>query len=359
MSSFMESLKLLSEEKNIPIEVLKEALETAIGSAFKKNFGKNQEIRVEINEDTAKIRIFSEREVVEDELGNSSVQITLEDARKIDNELDIGDIVEEEVTPDNINRIAAQTAKQVILQKIREAEKNQIFEEFNGKIGKIIIGKAQKIDKDPDGRIRKLMVDLGKLEVILLRKDLLKTDHFSTGDTVKIVIEDIVRNGKGPELKVSRSCGKFLKALFENEIPEIQDGIIEIKEIARDPGNRTKMAVHSKDSNIDPVGACVGYRGSRIQGILDEINNEKIDIVRWHEKIETFISNALAPAKVISIIMDEGNKGVKVVVPEDQLSLAIGREGQNVRLAARLVGYRIDIKSVMQEQDKLNIFKEI
>jgi N utilization substance protein A len=362
MNSFIETLREVSEERGIPVEVLKEAVESGIAVAYKKNIGKKlNNVRAVLDDEDGAIRIFLEKEIVSDEEHiNNDLTIPVSKAKTLDSDLEIGDIVEVEVTPENINRIAAQTAKQVILQKIKDVEKDKLYQEFKDKEGEVVVGKVQKVEFDPDGKtIRRMMVSLEKIEVTMLRKDFIKGDYYRVGDSIKVYIESVKQSGKGPVIKLTRTSHNFIRKMFEMEIPEIQDGIIEIKSVAREPGVRTKMAVYSKDGNIDPVGACVGYRGSRIQGILDEIHDEKIDIVRWKSNLADFIVEAIAPAKVVKIDVNGESREAKVVVPENQLSLAIGRDGLNVKLAARLVGCRIDIKSILQTDGELDIFKEI
>ncbi len=346
---FLTSINLLCEEKGLSVEYILEALEQGLIKAYKKDSGGSENVKVDFDMKKGSIKLYAQKEVVEAEnLINQSYQITLEDARKIKKSYDIGDTVNIEVTPKNFGRVAAQTAKQVIFERFRTAEKNNTFNEFYDKKGELISGIIQKVDDVS------IIVDLGKLEGVLPITELIKNEEYHVNDKIKAYIVDIRKNNKDiPEAMLSRTNPGFIKRLFEIEIPEIYEGLIEIKSVSRDAGSRTKIAVYSKDENIDPVGSCVGMKGIRIESILKEINGEKIDIVEWSENPAQFIAAALSPAQVIAVDVDVDEKTSTVVVPDDQLSLAIGKEGQNVRLAAKLVNWKIDIKTETQIREQI------
>ena len=340
----------LEQERGISKEYLVAALEEALVKAYKQNFDADENaenVKVTIDKVTGEMHVYSAREVVE-ELPVPELEISLEDARKIDKNYNVGDIVNIEIKPKDFGRIAAQKAKQVVVQKIREAEKEMIFTEFNDKKGEIVSGLIQKAD----GRI--VVMDLGKLEGVMPLKEQIPTETYRVNDKVRGYVLEVEKGLKGtPQVIVSRSHPDFVRKLFEFEIPEIYEGLIEIKSISRDPGSRSKIAVYSRDENIDPVGSCVGQKGVRIQNIINELNGEKIDVIEWNEDPAIYISAALLPAQVMAVDVREEEKFAQVIVPDDQLSLAIGKSGQNARLAARLTNWKIDIKSESQIREIL------
>lgn len=335
---FIEAIVQIEKEKGIPKDVLFDALEASLISAYKKNYGTAQNVSVEINRDTGEVKVYSKKTVTES-VQDNLLEIDIDDAIKINPTAEIGDIVSIEVTPKKFGRIAAQTAKQVVMQRIREAERDVIYEEFSGRETDIVTGIIQRFDK------KNVIVDLGKIEVFLPASEQIPEETYKQGNRIKLYILEVKKTTKGPAITVSRSHPGLVKRLFELEVPEIYDGTVEIKGIAREAGSRTKIAVSSKNENVDPVGACVGPKGSRVQAVVDELNGEKIDIIKWSEDISEYISNALSPAKVLDVLIEEDEKTARVMVPENQLSLAIGKEGQNARLAAKLTGWKIDIKS--------------
>ncbi len=336
-SQFTAAINQICDEKNLSKEVVMETVKAALASAYKKDYGhKDQEVRVEINEESGKIEVFILKEVAK-EIEDEKLQITLSDAKKIKKSAKIGDKVEILDVPADFGRIAAQTAKQVIIQRIREAERDLVFEEFKDKEGQVVNGVVQRIEGDL------VMIDLGRATGILFRNEQVPGEHYYAGQRIKVYVVRVESSSKGPQIVISRSHPDMIRKLFEMEVPEILAGTIEIKSIAREAGQRTKIAVYTLQEGIDPVGALVGQRGSRVQSVMSEIGEEKIDVILWNEDIKTYISNALSPAKVLEIDIDEKEKKAVVKVPEDQLSLAIGRNGQNVRLAAKLTGWNVDI----------------
>jgi len=340
-TEFMDALSILEKEKGIGKDVLIEAIEVALISGYKRNFHTAQNVRVEINRENGEVHVFLKKTVVKD-LIDPQEEITIEEAQTINPDYVVDDIVEFEVTPKDFGRIAAQTAKQVITQRIREAERSVIFDMFIDKEEDIVTGIVQRIDP------RFIYIDLGKTEGLLPTNETLPTEKIAQGDRIKVFVTKVERTTKGPQIFLSRTHPGLLKRLFELEVPEIYDGVVEIKSIAREAGYRSKISVHSNNPEVDSVGACVGPKGVRVQTIVSELKGEKIDIVKWSENIETYISNALSPSKVISVELNVDERSAIVVVPEFQLSLAIGKEGQNARLAAKLTGWKIDIKSESQ-----------
>ena len=328
---FIEAIGELEAERGISKEMLFEAIESALVSAYKKNYGTNQNVSVDIDKITGDINVYMSMDVVE-EIEDDSAQISLEEAQEIDPAYEVGDVVEYMVTPKDFGRIAAQTAKQVVVQRIREAERTMIFDDFIDRAGEVVTGIVQR---NSNGT---LFVSVDKTEGILPLKEQVPGEHFEIGERIKVYIMDVKRTTKGPQVFLSRSHPGLVKRLFELEVPEIREGVVEIKSIAREAGSRTKMAVYTTDENVDPVGACVGSRGVRVQNVVDELSNEKIDIIVWSEDPKVLISNVLSPAKVEEVTVDEDEKTAQVVVPDYQLSLAIGKSGQNVRLAAKLCG---------------------
>ncbi|MBQ9365657.1 MAG: transcription termination/antitermination protein NusA [Schwartzia sp.] len=344
---FMPALEELGKEKGISPDVLFDAIESALISAYKRNFNSAQNVRVSLDRVTGEYHVYAIKTVVEsDVLDNDITELSLADAKAIKPEYEVGDVIEIEVTPANFGRIAAQTAKQVVVQRIREAERGNIYDEYYQRSSDIVNGTVERVEN------RNVFIDLGKTIAILPASEQIPDESYVHGDRIKAYILEVRKTTKGPQITVSRTHPGLLKRLFELEVPEIQDGIVEIKSVAREPGMRSKIAVFSSDEEIDPVGACVGQKGMRVQAVVDELRNEKIDIVKWNEDSAKFIANALSPAKVVSVAVNEEEKASRVVVPDYQLSLAIGKEGQNARLAAKLTSWKIDIKSESQAEDE-------
>ena len=344
---FIQALSDLEKEKHISKDILLEAIESALVSAYKKDYGTSQNVRVDIDEENGDINVYSRMDVVDpDEIEDEMTQITIADAQDIDPRYEIGDVVEFQVTPKDFGRIAAQTAKQVVVQRIREAERGMVFDSFIDRQGEILTGVVQRISNQT------LFISVGGTEGILSPNEQVPGEKYKINDRLKVYVMDVRRSSKGPQVFLSRSHPGLVKRLFELEVPEIEDGTVEIKGIAREAGSRTKMAVYTEYDGVDPVGACVGTRGARVQAIVDELHGEKIDIINWSEDPHVLIANVLSPSKVEKVIIDdEEGKTATVVVPDYQLSLAIGKEGQNVRLAARVSGWKIDIKSHTQYEE--------
>lgn len=340
-AEFMQAFEQLGREKGIAPVILFDAIEAALISAYRRNFGSAQNVRVSLDRVTGEIHVYARKNVV-NQPEDSRLEISLVDAKALDRRFEVDDVVEIEVTPKNFGRIAAQTAKQVVVQRIREAERGIIFEEFSSRESDIVTGIVQRIEQ------KNVYIDLGKAEALLSPSEQMAGEIYKHGDRLKTYIIEVKKTSKGPQIMVSRTHPGLLKRLFELEVPEIHDGIVEIKSVAREPGLRSKIAVHSRDENVDPVGACVGHKGMRVQTIVNELKGEKIDIVKWNVDPAKYIANALSPAKVLSADIYEDEKISKVIVPDYQLSLAIGKEGQNARLAAKLTGWKIDIKSESQ-----------
>ena len=337
-----EALEELSAEKGINKDYILDAIETALITAYKRNFNSSENVKIVIDEEHYTINVYSLKEVVE-EVFDPAIEIDLASARNIDPKAVMGDIVEVEITPKDFGRISAQTAKQVIVQKLREAEREIVYTEYSDRQGEIVTGLIQKVDKNL------VIVDLGRLEGIMTMNEQVPGEEYNVNDRIKAYVLDVTKNAKGvPQMLISRTHPGFVRRLLELEIPEIYEGLIEIKNIVREAGSRTKIAVYSKDPNIDPVGSCVGPRGTRISNILHELKEEKVDVVEWSEDPVQFIASALSPATVLAVDIDEENMTSKVVVPDNQLSLAIGKDGQNARLSAKLTGWKIDIKSETQ-----------
>ncbi|MCL2838888.1 MAG: transcription termination factor NusA [Oscillospiraceae bacterium] len=330
-------LEVIEQEKGISREVVLEALESALVSAYKRNFGPTQNIGVRFDEETGEIKIIAQKTVVED-VEMPDDEISLDEAKVIKKTYKLGDIVEFEVTPADFGRIAAQTARQVVLQRIREAEREKVYDEYSEKTNEIVSAVVKRIDR------RNVVVEIGNLESILMPNEQSNLDRYVPGERLKLYVVEVANSVKGVHLVVSRSHPMLVRKLFELEIPEIEDGIIEIKGLTREAGSRTKIAVMSNDSDVEAVGTCIGPRGMRVQKVIDELRGEKIDIVKYSDDPGEFVTNALSPAKVTSVDVDEEAKVCNVKVPNDQLSLAIGKEGQNARLAARLTNWKIDIK---------------
>ena len=341
------ALEELEKEKGIKKEYLLESIETALVTAYKRNFDALENVKVVMDPKTGATHVYSIKEVME-KANDEDTEISVKEAQKINPDLGEGDTVEIEIVPRDFGRIAAQTAKQVIIQKLREAERDIIYNEFNDRKGEIVSGLIQKADHNI------VVMDLGKLEGVMPPKEQMPTEHYKVNQKIKGYVMDVERGAKGaPQVIVSRSHPDFVRKLLEFEIPEIYEGVIEIKSVSRDPGYRSKVAVYSPDENIDPVGSCVGQKGVRIQNVINELNGEKIDVIEWNEDPSIYIASALLPAQILAVDVKEEEKFAQVIVPDDQLSLAIGRSGQNARLAARLTNWKIDIKSETQFREML------
>lgn len=344
---FLDALTELEREKNISKEDIITAIEDAVELAYKKNYGNYPNVRVLVDREDGEVLVLMSKEVVS-EVEDDMMEVSLEEARSYDERYEVGDVIEYQVDPKDFGRIAAQTAKQVVVQRIREAERRNSYDEFVNKQGEIVTAKIERINNGT------MFLSVGNSEGILPLSEQVKTESFNVGDRIKVYVIDVKKATKGPQIFLSRSHPGLVRRLFELEVPEISDGTVEIKGIAREAGLRTKIAVYSHDENVDPVGACVGNRGTRVQSIVDELFGEKIDIIVWDEDPAVLISNVLKPAEVEGVYINyvsEKEKMATAVVPEQQLSLAIGREGQNVRLAARVSGWKIDIKSKSQLED--------
>lgn len=342
---FIEALSEIEREKGISKDVLLEAIEAALISSYKRNFNTAQNVRVDINRMTGVIKVYARKTVVEEVL-DPRLEISLSAAREINPNFQLGDISEIEVTPRDFGRIAAQTAKQVVTQRIREAERGLIYNAFIEKEEDIVTGIVQRQDQ------RNVYIDLGKVEAVLPLNELMPTERFQHGDRVKAYITKVENTTKGPQIILSRTHPGLLKRLFELEVPEIFDGVVEIRSVAREAGYRSKIAVYSRNPDVDPVGSCVGPKGTRVQTIVNELKGEKIDIVRWSENVPDYVANALSPSKVLEVNVYEQEKVARVIVPDYQLSLAIGIKGQNARLAAKLTSWKIDIKSETQAEQE-------
>ena len=338
------ALNLIEKEKNIPKEILIDAIRSSLQTACKQHFGVGENVEVDMNPETCEYHIYILKEVKE-EVEDPTSEISVADARMYDDTMMIGDTFREEVKSKEFGRIATQNAKNVILQRIREEERNIIVDFFRDKEKTIVTGIVQRNIGN------NVSINLGRADAILSRNEMIRDEHFKPTDRVRVYVVEVKSTAKGPKILVSRTHPDFVRCLFEEEVSEIRDGIVEIKNISREPGSRTKMAVWSNDMDVDPVGACVGMNGARVNAVVDELGGEKIDIINWDENAAILIQNALSPAKVISVIADEDNREARVVVPDGQLSLAIGKEGQNARLAARLTGFKIDIKSETQARE--------
>ncbi len=347
--ALIAGINQVATDKGLDREVIFQAIEAALVSAYRRNYGSVANVTAEVDRTSGDMHVFAEREVVEDVM-NPRTEITEQDVRKIQPTAKLGDVVRVPSTPDDFGRIAAQTAKQVILQRIREAERDTVYENFAHQVNEIVSTQVRSIDAQ-SGAVTVLLGE--KYEVLLMREDLIASEKLRRGDFVKVYVVDVHKSNRGPVIKLSRTHRNLLRRLMEQEIPEVRDGVVEIKAIAREPGARSKVAVVATLPGVDPVGSCVGMRGLRIQNIVNELAGEKIDVIEWSTDIGSYITNALSPAKVSNVLLDENNSSIKtaiVVVPDRQLSLAIGKEGQNARLAAKLTGWRIDIKSESEAQ---------
>lgn len=334
----LNALEVLEKDKGISKEIVISALEAALVSAYKRNYGQAQNVEVEFDEKKGDIHVYAVKEVV-DMVFDSTLEVSLEDALEINKAYELGDKIRFEVTPKDFGRIAAQTAKQVIMQRIREAERSNVYNQFIAYENDILTGVVERQDS------RYIYVSLGKIEAVLSKQEQIPNEVFQPHDRIKVYVTKVENTSKGPQVFVSRSHPDLLKRLFEQEVPEIYDGVVEIVSIAREAGDRSKVAVRSRDKNVDPVGTCVGPRGQRVQAIVNELRGENMDIVEWNEDPSIYIGNALNPAQVVKVDYHQADGSCTVIVPDYQLSLAIGKKGQNARLAAKLTGYKIDIKS--------------
>lgn len=339
-TELIEALNAIEKEKQISKDIILEAIENSLLAACKNQFGKSENIRVNIDRETGEVKVFADYEVVEDDMiEDDALQIGITEAKlRFRDDVEVGEKVSTEVTPKNFGRIAAQKAKQVVVQKIREEERKVLYVQYLEKEREVITGIVQRYSG------KNVCINLGRVDAILMESEQVRGEHFRPTEHIKLYVVEVKDTPKGPRITVSRSHPEFVKRLFEEEVTEIQDGIVTIESIAREAGSRTKIAVSTVDPNVDAVGACVGMNGSRVNAIVNELRGEKIDIVNWSDMPEIFIENALSPAVVMDVSIDEYEKTARVIVPEDQLSLAIGKEGQNARLAAKLTGYKIDIK---------------
>ncbi len=343
-AEFIQALEQIEKEKNISKEVLLEAIENSLLTACKNHYGTSSNIQVTIDNEQGIVTVIAEREVVE-EVEQKELQISLEEARETDPNLNIGDVIQIEVTPRDFGRIAAQKAKQVVVQKIREAERDLLFSTYQEKEKEVVTGIIQRNVKN------NVIINLGKIDGVLAEKEQVGSEKYIVNERIKVYVIEVKPGTKGPKIYVSRTHPDLVKRLFEQEVPEVHEGVVEIKSISREAGSRTKIAVHSNKSEVDPVGSCVGHNGSRVGIVVSELHGEKIDIIPWYENIAAFIAASLSPSKVVQVAVHVEEKSAKVVVPDYQLSLAIGKEGQNARLAAKLTGFRIDIKSETQAKE--------
>lgn len=346
-SELKEAIELLEKEKGISKASLLDSIEQSLLTACKSHFGKNDNINVRIDPETCEYSVTAEKEVVEDEdhIVDPTLQVTVEEARHTDPHVVAGDIITVDINSKAFGRIATMNAKNIILQRIREEERNAVYNKYNSKVREVVSGVVQRKQGNS------YCINLGKADAMLNENEQVKSEHFQTAERVKVYVVDVKNSTKGAKILVSRTHPDLVRKLFEEEVSEVRDGTVEIRGISREPGSRTKMAVWSNDPDVDPVGACVGINGNRVNAVVNELRGEKIDIIAWNENPAILIENALSPAKVITVGADPDEKSAKVIVPDYQLSLAIGKEGQNARLAARLTGYKIDIKSETQARE--------
>ncbi|EKN64060.1 transcription elongation factor NusA [Neobacillus bataviensis LMG 21833] len=343
-SELLDALTILEREKGISRDILIDAIEAALVSAYRRNFNQAQNVRIDMNLQAGSMRVFARKEVV-DQVFDPRLEISLEDAVRINPNYQVEDVVEMEVTPKDFGRIAAQTAKQVVTQRVREAERGIIYSEFIDREEDIMTGIVQRLDS------KFIYVSLGKIEALLPVNEQMPNERYKPHDRIKVFITKVEKTTKGPQIFVSRTHPGLLKRLFEIEVPEIYDGTVEIKSVAREAGDRSKISVHSDNQEVDPVGSCVGPKGTRVQAVVNELKGEKIDIVKWSDDPVVFVANSLSPSKVLDVMVNENEKATTVVVPDYQLSLAIGKRGQNARLAAKLTGWKIDIKSEAEARE--------
>ncbi len=345
-AEFIEALNAIEKERGINKDVLIDAVENALISAYRRNYGTSNNVRAVIDRDTGEIQLFASKSVVE-QVENPHSEISLEKARNVNILYEVGDVLEEEVKAKNFGRIAAQTAKQVVVQRIREAERGVIYDEYVEKENEVLTAIVQRVEKSG------AYVELGKTDGLLTPNEMIPGESFESNSRIKVYVLEVRKTNKGPQVLVSRTHPGLVKRLFELEVPEIQTGIVQIRSIAREAGFRTKVSVSSNDPQVDPVGACVGQRGFRVERIVAELHNEKIDIIEWDSDSAVYIAKALSPAKVLMVYINEAEKAAKVIVPDNQLSIAIGKEGQNARLAAKLTGWKIDIKNQSQAEEAM------
>lgn len=341
---FLDALNLIEKEKGIDKEIIFEAIEASLVSACKKNFGSSQSIKVLINRETGEVACYAQKEVVE-EVMDPQTEIGLLEARVLDPGYEVGDMIDFEVTPKDFGRVAAQTAKQVVVQKFREAEREILYNQYITKEREVVTAIVQRKER------RNVIVQMGKIDAVLSANEQIPGEQYNFMDRIKVYVLEVKQMPKGPQIFVSRTHPELVKRLFEQEVPEVHDGTVEIKSIAREAGSRTKIAVYSKNPNVDALGACVGQNGCRVNVIVNELGGEKIDVINWSEDPKEFIAAALNPSKVVAVAVNEEEQSAKIVVPDHQLSLAIGKEGQNARLSAKLTGWRIDIKSETQARE--------
>jgi len=350
-AEFIEALNAIEKERGISKDILFDAVEAALVSAYKRNYGATGNVRAVVDRDTGESQIFASKSVVE-VVEDPHSEISLENARQINALYEIGDVLEEEAMPQNFGRIAAQTAKQVVVQRIREAERGVIFDEFVEKENEVLTAIVQRVERGG------VYVELGRTDGFIPPNETIAGENYENKERIKVYVLEVRKTNKGPQVLVSRTHPGLVKRLFELEVPEIQTGVVQIKSIAREAGFRTKVAVHSNDPQVDAVGACVGQRGIRVERIVNELHNEKIDIIEWDADSAVYIAKALSPAKVIMVYINEAEKAAKVIVPDNQLSLAIGKEGQNARLAAKLTGWKIDIKDQTQAEQAMAMMEQ-
>ncbi|MEH7439691.1 transcription termination factor NusA [Neobacillus drentensis] len=343
-SELLDALTILEREKGISRDILIDAIEAALVSAYRRNFNQAQNVRIDLNLQSGSMRVFARKEVV-DEVFDPRLEISIADAQHINPNYQVEDVVEMEVTPKDFGRIAAQTAKQVVTQRVREAERGIIYSEFIDREEDIMTGIVQRLDS------KFIYVSLGKIEALLPLNEQMPNERYKPHDRIKVFITKVEKTTKGPQIFVSRTHPGLLKRLFEIEVPEIYDGTVEIKSVAREAGDRSKISVHSDNTEVDPVGSCVGPKGTRVQAVVNELKGEKIDIVKWSDDPVVFVANSLSPSKVLDVMVNENEKATTVVVPDYQLSLAIGKRGQNARLAAKLTGWKIDIKAETEARE--------
>lgn len=348
-AEFMEALNAIEKERGISKDILIDAFESALIAAYKRNYGTTGNVRAVVDRDTGEVQVFASKTVVE-QVEDVHAEISLEKARTINSLYEVGDVLEEEANPRSFGRIAAQTAKQVVVQRIREAERGVIFDEYVEKENEILTAIVQRVEKGG------VYVELGKTDGLIAMNETIPGEEYNNNDRIKVYVLEVRKTNKGPQVLVSRTHPGLVKRLFELEVPEIQTGVVQVKSIAREAGFRTKVAVYSSDPQVDAVGACVGQRGIRVERIVNELHNEKIDIIEWDSDPAVYIAKALSPAKVLMVYINETEKAAKVIVPDNQLSLAIGKEGQNARLAAKLTGWKIDVKSQTQMEEELALY---
>ncbi|MFI3173852.1 MAG: transcription termination factor NusA [Bacillota bacterium] len=343
-NEFMEALELVVKEKGLDKEIIFEAIEASLLSACKEYFGKNQNVKVIVDRETGNVACYSQQTVVE-EVEDPQNEITVEEAKEINPSYEIGDVVDTEATPKDFGRISAQKAKQVVVQKFKEAEREILYNEYITKEREVVTALVQRRDR------RNVILQMGKADAVLTPNEQIPTERYTFMERMKVYVVKVENLPKGPQILVSRTHPELVKRLFEQEVPEVFDGTVEIKSIAREAGNRTKIAVYSKNPDVDPLGACVGQNGYRVNVVVGELGGEKIDVIEWNEDPKVFIAAALSPSKVVTVVLNEEDQSAKIVVPDHQLSLAIGKEGQNARLSAKLTGWRIDIKSETQARE--------